>query len=94
VERINNDWNMACEMLVAAREIVGPHSGWDMRVEQINWLRNDGTHQMSPNAILRVDDLDIYTVSDSTRNMMGTGKNTKKQEHTRGIEATRRNWIL
>jgi hypothetical protein len=34
---------------------------------------------MSPGAIMGVDDLDIYTVSDSTRNMVGTGKATKKR---------------
>jgi hypothetical protein len=59
VEHINDDWNLACEMLVAAREIIGPHSGWDMHVEQINWLGNEGTHQMSLGAIMEVNDLDI-----------------------------------
>jgi hypothetical protein len=93
VEHINDDWNLACEMLVAAREIIGQHSGWDMRVEQINWLRNEGTHQMSPGAIMKVDGHDVYAVSDSTHNMVGTGKATKRK-HTRGNEATRRKWIL
>jgi hypothetical protein len=79
VEHINNDSTMACEMLVAAHEIIGPSSGWDMRIEQINWLCNDETHHVSPNAIMQVDDLDIYTVSDSTRNMTGAGKSGKKQ---------------
>jgi hypothetical protein len=71
---------MACEMLVAACGIIGPFSGWDMQLEQVNWLCNDETHHASPNAIMKVDDLDIYTVSDSTRNMTGTGKGGKKQD--------------
>jgi hypothetical protein len=59
VEHINNDWSMACDVLVAAQGIIGPLAGWDMYPEQINWLRNVDTHRVSPNAIAKVDDLDI-----------------------------------
>jgi hypothetical protein len=64
-------------MLAAAKDQRGPLTGWDMYPEQINWLCNDATRRVSPNAIMNVDHLDIYTVSDSTRNMhsAGTGKN-------------------
>jgi hypothetical protein len=80
VEHINNDWAMACEMLVAARGIIGPFAGWDLQLEQVHWLCNDETHHVSSNAIVKVDDLDIYTVSDSTHNMTGTGKSGKKRD--------------
>jgi hypothetical protein len=80
VEHINNDWTMACEMLVAARGIIGPFAGWDMHLEQVNWLCDDETHHVSPNAIMKVDDLDIYTVSDSTHTMTGAGKSGKKRD--------------
>jgi hypothetical protein len=77
VEQVDNDWTMACEMLVAA---IGSFAGWDMHPEQINWLCNDDTHRVSPNAIVKVDDLDIYAVSESTHNMHGPGKNGKKRD--------------
>jgi hypothetical protein len=74
VEHINSDWIMACNMLAAAQDLIGPLCGWDMHLEQINWLCNEATHHVSPNAIMKVDDLDIYTVSDSTHSMHGLGK--------------------
>jgi hypothetical protein len=61
-------------------------SGWDMYPEQINWLRNDATRRVSPNAIMRVDDLDIYTVSDSTRDMRSLGKSANNRDIEKELE--------
>jgi hypothetical protein len=72
VEHINNDWTVACNMLAAAQGIIGPLCGCDMRV--------------SPNAIVKVGDLDIYAVSDSTHSVHGLGKNGKNQDIKRVLE--------
>jgi hypothetical protein len=71
---------MACDMLAAAQELIGPLSGWDMHPEQINWLCNEATHHVSPNAIVEVDDPDIYAVSDSTHSVRGLGENGKNRD--------------
>jgi hypothetical protein len=69
VERINGDAAMACNMLAAAQEQRAPLTGWDMCPEQLDWLRNDPTRQLSPNGFMKVSHLDIYTASDSTHKM-------------------------
>jgi hypothetical protein len=74
VDHINNDAVMACNMMAAAQEQRAPLSGWDMRPEQLNWLRNDPLHQILPNAIMKASLLDIYTVSASTHRMYPENK--------------------
>jgi hypothetical protein len=66
VQHINNDAVVACDVLAAAQEQRAPLSGWDMRPEQLNWLRNNPTREILPDAIMEAKLLDIYTVSDST----------------------------
>jgi hypothetical protein len=78
VPHINNDAIMACNMLAAAQEQRAPLTGWDMCPEQINWLCNNPTCQLSPNTIMKVRHLDIYTVSDSTRSMHPAGSQKTK----------------
>jgi hypothetical protein len=86
VERINSDWIMACSMLAAPQDLIGPLCGWDMRPEQINWLCNEATRHVSPNAIMKVNDLDIYAVSDSTRSTRGLGKKGTNRDIKLGLD--------